>query len=604
MSTGGGREIRAGKAFVELGLRNQLGKGLARANAQLRAFSVGVMQMGLKLAAVPDVVFGALQAATLLFAKMGSDAFDASQRIGVTVETLTALQYAAEQTGVASEGLEAGLRGMFKTIGAAKTGNKTAIASLKAVGLTVGELEKLNPEQQLLAIADGLAKIENPAERAALAMRLLGKSGMALLPLLNNGRKGIEEMTARARELGIVMSKEDAEAADALGDVLDDLWKQVKFGVFQVGAALAPAMTEFAKRATQVASSAIAWLQANRGLVVSFTQIVGILAAVSTGIVALGASGLALSLIFSGLGVFLSAGLFVLKAIAAAFAAIVSPVGLVIVALAAVAASVIHLTGIGQMAVDYLMGLFDALAKSARQMMQGIADAIVAGNVMLAAEILWAGLQLLWLKGTQDLSMAWVQVQFEALRVFDAIYFGAAQLWNKLSFGFLKFAISAAAALHEHLGIGSMTEEMAEAANFALGVAEGVEAEKIRQLEKAAAQARRDGFMGEAKAIQDEILAAQKRLDALKAEAAEKRKEFEGRDPAIPELPAFPGFEGLSSQLKSSAKAVGSFGGSAGFLGQSAATNAFKGVEDRLDDLIDKEEELVRIVRDNELAFT
>ena len=78
-------------------------------------------------------------------------------------------------------------------------------------------------------------------------MELFGKSGTKLLPLMAGGADGIEELQEQARRLGLTMSSEDAQAAESFGDTLSALWKVLKMGVFTIGSALAPALSDLAE---------------------------------------------------------------------------------------------------------------------------------------------------------------------------------------------------------------------------------------------------------------------------------------------------------------------------------------------------------------------
>ena len=128
-----------------------------------------------------------------------------------------------EQSGADMETLEAGLRRMQKVVVEAADGSEAARDTLQKLGIAVGDLKALTPDEQFKLIADKLSKIENPALRAALAMDIFGKSGTKLLPLMNDGAAGIEALQEKARRLGLTISTEDAQAAEEFGDTLDVL---------------------------------------------------------------------------------------------------------------------------------------------------------------------------------------------------------------------------------------------------------------------------------------------------------------------------------------------------------------------------------------------
>ena len=68
-----------------------------------------------------------------------------------------------------------------------------------------------DPKEELLKLADRIAAIKDPAEKAKLAMDSFGKGGMGMLPILDKGRKGVADMGAQ-------FSKFSAEEIKAMAD--------------------------------------------------------------------------------------------------------------------------------------------------------------------------------------------------------------------------------------------------------------------------------------------------------------------------------------------------------------------------------------------------
>jgi hypothetical protein len=123
-------------------------------------------------------------------------------------------------------------------------GGGAAAKSLEELGLRLGEITALKPEDQFTAIADRLGKIADPTKKAALAMNLFGRSGTELLPMLDKGSKGIGELRAECQRLGLTMSTKDAKAAKEFGDELTRVREVAKRAAFEVGQALAPALKD------------------------------------------------------------------------------------------------------------------------------------------------------------------------------------------------------------------------------------------------------------------------------------------------------------------------------------------------------------------------
>ncbi|ERW23882.1 hypothetical protein Q036_01933 [Pseudomonas aeruginosa BWHPSA023] len=177
------------------------------------------------------------------------DALDEmSQRVGVSVETLSVWKPAAEQSGVSSESFEKGLRKLSTTMLEAATGSEDAARGFSAVGVEFknqdGTLRAT--DQVLLDLAERFKAMPDGAEKTALAVQLFGKSGAELIPFLNQGRDGINELAAEMQALGVQMSSETAAQAGNFNDALDKLKLATTSIGNQIIAALLPALNDMA----------------------------------------------------------------------------------------------------------------------------------------------------------------------------------------------------------------------------------------------------------------------------------------------------------------------------------------------------------------------
>lgn len=206
-----------------------------------------------KIGKAIGVALAAGAGAAALLIKRAIDAGDAldnmSQRTGVSVESLSRLDVVARLSDTSIDSLQKGLSRLAAVQLEAMRGSKDQTALLAAFGLTVEELRDLHPEQVLMRISDGLAGIEDPAMRSALAAKVFGKElGVELLPLLSRGSKNIEDMTQKADELGYTMSAETAKASADLRNEFTLMGIGVD-GIFrQVAQDLLPTMSELAAK--------------------------------------------------------------------------------------------------------------------------------------------------------------------------------------------------------------------------------------------------------------------------------------------------------------------------------------------------------------------
>jgi hypothetical protein len=181
---------------------------------------------------VGKVVGAALSAAataSALAVKAAIDRADelskAAQKIGVTTEALSALSYAADLADVELSELQAGLGRLTKFQAEAAEGNEDNIALLKALGIEYQNLDgSLRDTGEVFRdLSTVFAGLPDGAEKTALALEVFGRAGANLIPLLNEGAIGLDEMRERAEELGLVLSTEAGKQAEEFNDRLTEL---------------------------------------------------------------------------------------------------------------------------------------------------------------------------------------------------------------------------------------------------------------------------------------------------------------------------------------------------------------------------------------------
>ena len=194
------------------------------------------------------VSVGALSAMVKSAINTGDALDEMSQRVGVSVETLSVWKPAAEQSGVSGESFEKGLRKLSTTMLEAATGSEDAARNFAAVGVEFknqdGTLRAT--DQVLLDLAERFKAMPDGAEKTALAVQLFGKAGAELIPFLNQGRDGINELAAEMQALGVQMSSETAAQAGNFNDALDKLKLATSSIGNQIIASLLPALNDMA----------------------------------------------------------------------------------------------------------------------------------------------------------------------------------------------------------------------------------------------------------------------------------------------------------------------------------------------------------------------
>lgn len=394
----GARDVRAGGAFIEIFAKDSMVQAtLLKVKKNFTDFGKQIRNIGLGSAGLGTALVAPLAASVQSFATNGAAIDDMAQRTGLTSDSVQELSHVAEMSATNIEALEKGLLKMQRTIVEAGDGTLEARKALNDMGTSFKDLKGLSPDQQLEKMADGLAKIKDPAARTAAAVAIFGKAGAELIPLLSQGSAGIEKFRAEARSLGLVLDTGAIQAAAELDDKLQTLKSSFRGVVNQIGAALAgPALT-LIQLMTNGAASVAKFVQANQGLVIG-------IALAGAALIAGGAAMIGLGVAISTVGTILGGMAAAWGAIGAAITAVAgSPLLLIIAGIGAVALLFPQVREAASEAFGYLFGEFANLGAIFETTLGGIADAMSAGDLMLAAQVLWAGLNKAWLEGTANL---------------------------------------------------------------------------------------------------------------------------------------------------------------------------------------------------------
>ena len=148
--------------------------------------ALGALGAGLSVAALAAYATRAIDAADAMN--------DLSQRVGIAVKSLAAYELAASQSGTSMESLAKGIKGL--------SGNLVEHgAALRKAGISA-----TTADGALRQVADVFAKMPDGMEKTTLAVKLFGKSGMELIPMLNQGSAGLEMAAEKSAKYSAQMS--------------------------------------------------------------------------------------------------------------------------------------------------------------------------------------------------------------------------------------------------------------------------------------------------------------------------------------------------------------------------------------------------------------
>jgi hypothetical protein len=127
----------------------------------------------------------------------GAHFYDMAQLLGVSLESVQKMDFAAKQAGVDVERLG---RALLKIQGELRSGgwnNKIYADALNTLNLKPGDLLDKTPEKMLLTLADAFGKVSERGEANAAIISLVGIKMAGIIPILARGKAGLEEMFGR-----------------------------------------------------------------------------------------------------------------------------------------------------------------------------------------------------------------------------------------------------------------------------------------------------------------------------------------------------------------------------------------------------------------------
>ncbi len=269
----GAREVRAGRAYVELSTKDKMGRGLARAQRRLRAFGQSCQQLGTTMIGLGAAIAGPVVASLKMFSSLGDAAAKMARRTGLSVQAVQELGFAARLSGTDAASLEKGIKRMQRSIYDASRGLSTQCDALRDLGTSYKDLQGLKPEDQFTLLAEKMSKIEDASRRAALAQAFFGRAGTMLLPMFEQGAAGVAALRKRFSELGVALTDEEARAAEVFTDAMTDVWTSLKHGVAIIGSALAPSLKDLTATVVKTVREWASWIRENRELLVSYGKL-------------------------------------------------------------------------------------------------------------------------------------------------------------------------------------------------------------------------------------------------------------------------------------------------------------------------------------------
>lgn len=146
---------------------------------------------------------------------------DLRQQVGFQVETLSALQNAAETSGGSIETVTGALGIFQKNMEAAHEKGNALGKVFKALNIDIDDNEKA-----LRQAFTALAKMPEGAQQTATALKLFGRAGKDVLGIIKETGGDLDAFTEKLRQMGVLIDTQTAQAGDNLSDAITRMGHQ------------------------------------------------------------------------------------------------------------------------------------------------------------------------------------------------------------------------------------------------------------------------------------------------------------------------------------------------------------------------------------------
>ena len=194
-----------------------------------------------------------------------ADSFnDLSKKTGIAVDQIGAWKLAADQSGTSIEAVAKGIKGLSTNM--VENGDK-----LKSIGITAK-----TTNEAFIQAAGIISKlpVDSP-KRLAAAVKIFGKAGQDLLPMLSEGEAGLRKMLEQGQRFNKI-TPEMAAQADAFNDNLATLQMSASQLGFSMAGQLLPSLTDITSAMTEAAKEGGILKAIWVGLGGSMAQLLGI----------------------------------------------------------------------------------------------------------------------------------------------------------------------------------------------------------------------------------------------------------------------------------------------------------------------------------------
>lgn len=233
-----------------------LQKQLNASHPYLEAFSTKAGVVAEKTKGISTAAGGVAAAMVGMATKAAASADDLAtlaNQTGFTVEELQKMQYASDFVDVSMESMTGSVTKLTKNMASG-----SAVFDTLGISITDANGNMRDATDVWYESLDALSKVTNETERDQLSMELFGKSAMEMAGIVDDGGASLRALGEEAEATGLILSEDAVESAHAFNDQIDKLKNTATQAFFSAGAALAesliPELEELVNKVVEVMS--------------------------------------------------------------------------------------------------------------------------------------------------------------------------------------------------------------------------------------------------------------------------------------------------------------------------------------------------------------
>lgn len=173
---------------------------------------------------------------------------------GINTQAFQAYAYAANSVGISQEKLGDILKDVNDKVGDFVSTGGGEFADvfekvLEPMGVTIDQLKEMSSTEVLVAVNKGLEDLGANGQEATFVLEAIANDAVLLQPLLEDNGKALKDLSQEARDMGLIISPDQVEAANDFNKAFEATAGKVDSFSQLLTAKMAPALTELVELA-------------------------------------------------------------------------------------------------------------------------------------------------------------------------------------------------------------------------------------------------------------------------------------------------------------------------------------------------------------------